>query len=149
MPPLKNDRLIRALLRQPTDTTPVWIMRQAGRYLPEYREVRKQAGDFLSLCKNKELACEVTLQPLDVLGVDAARLRPLLYALVSAGLLELDGERFANGAEAARFFVKGERGYMGGQHEAYADLWSSTLLTAQSRRPSSSTAPRISSSTAT
>ena len=71
-PALKNDRLIKALLRQPTDTTPVWIMRQAGRYLPEYRATRKQAGSFLDLCKNKELACEVTLQPLSRFDLDAA-----------------------------------------------------------------------------
>ncbi|MEE8365230.1 MAG: uroporphyrinogen decarboxylase [Gammaproteobacteria bacterium] len=71
-PRLKNDRLIKALLRQPTDTTPVWIMRQAGRYLPEYRKTREQAGGFLDLCKNKELACEVTLQPLRRFDLDAA-----------------------------------------------------------------------------
>ena len=71
-PSLKNDRLIRALLRQPTDTTPVWIMRQAGRYLPEYRKTRKQAGSFLDLCQNPELACEVTLQPLRRFSLDAA-----------------------------------------------------------------------------
>ena len=71
-PALENDRLIRALLRQPTDTTPVWIMRQAGRYLPEYRETRKQAGSFLDLCHNPELACEVTLQPLRRFDLDAA-----------------------------------------------------------------------------
>ncbi|MEE8624792.1 MAG: uroporphyrinogen decarboxylase family protein, partial [Acidiferrobacterales bacterium] len=53
---LKNDRLLRALLRQPVDMTPIWIMRQAGRYLPEYRETRKQAGDFLTLCTTPELA---------------------------------------------------------------------------------------------
>jgi len=72
MTPLKNDLLIRALLRQPVPRTPVWIMRQAGRYLPEYRAVREKAGDFMSLCSNPELACEVTLQPLRRFDLDAA-----------------------------------------------------------------------------
>ncbi|MDQ1210324.1 uroporphyrinogen decarboxylase [Acinetobacter baylyi] len=72
MTALKNDRFLRALLREPVDTTPVWMMRQAGRYLPEYRETRAQAGDFLSLCKNTEFACEVTLQPLRRYDLDAA-----------------------------------------------------------------------------
>jgi uroporphyrinogen decarboxylase len=69
---LKNDRFLRALLRQPVDRTPVWMMRQAGRYLPEYRATRQQAGSFLDLCKNTELACEVTLQPLRRYPMDAA-----------------------------------------------------------------------------
>jgi uroporphyrinogen decarboxylase len=72
MQPLQNDRLIRALLRQPVDVTPVWMMRQAGRYLPEYLRVRKQAGSFMALCTNPELACEVTLQPIDRFPLDAA-----------------------------------------------------------------------------
>ena len=69
---LDNDLFLRALLRQPVERTPIWIMRQAGRYLPEYREVRAQAGDFMSLCRNPELACEVTLQPLRRYRLDAA-----------------------------------------------------------------------------
>ncbi|EAS46896.1 uroporphyrinogen decarboxylase [gamma proteobacterium HTCC2207] len=72
MSELKNDRFLKALMRRPVDRTPVWMMRQAGRYLPEYRAVRAQAGDFMSLCKNTELACEVTLQPLERYEMDAA-----------------------------------------------------------------------------
>ena len=72
MSDLLNDRLLRALCREPVDRTPVWIMRQAGRYLPEYREVRAEAGSFMDLCRNAELACEVTMQPLRRFDLDAA-----------------------------------------------------------------------------
>ncbi|HDY97584.1 MAG TPA: uroporphyrinogen decarboxylase [Pseudomonas sabulinigri] len=72
MTELKNDRFLRALQRQPVDVTPVWMMRQAGRYLPEYRAARARAGDFMGLCTNPEMACEVTLQPLERYPLDAA-----------------------------------------------------------------------------
>ncbi|HYG31886.1 MAG TPA: uroporphyrinogen decarboxylase [Methylophilaceae bacterium] len=72
MSTLKNDTFIRALLRQPTEYTPVWMMRQAGRYLPEYRATRQRAGSFLGLCKNPDFATEVTLQPLDRFPLDAS-----------------------------------------------------------------------------
>lgn len=68
----KNDTFLRALQRQPTPYTPIWLMRQAGRYLPEYNETRARAGDFLSLCKNPDFATEVTLQPLTRFPLDAA-----------------------------------------------------------------------------
>ncbi len=72
MTELKNDRFLKALMRQPVDRTPVWMMRQAGRYLPEYRASRAQAGSFMDLCKNADFACEVTLQPLERYPLDAA-----------------------------------------------------------------------------
>ena len=93
--PLKNDRLLRALLRQPVDRTPLWIMRQAGRYLPEYREVRAKAGDFMSLCRNPELACEVTIQPLLRYDLDAAILFSDILTIPDAmglGLYFAEGE---------------------------------------------------------
>lgn len=68
----KNDLYLRALKGQPVERTPIWVMRQAGRYLPEYRATRQKAGDFMTLCKTAELACEVTMQPIDRFGLDAA-----------------------------------------------------------------------------
>ncbi|WP_153111139.1 uroporphyrinogen decarboxylase [Propionivibrio limicola] len=95
MPRPRNDNFLRALLREPTDYTPVWLMRQAGRYLPEYRETRKRAGSFLQLCKNPALACEVTLQPLARFDLDAAILFSDILTIPDAmglGLHFADGE---------------------------------------------------------
>ena len=92
---LKNDRFLKALAREKVDVTPVWMMRQAGRYLPEYRSIRKQAGDFLSLCQNPELACEVTLQPLRRYAFDAAILFSDILTIPDAmgqGLYFAEGE---------------------------------------------------------
>ena len=72
IPPLKNDLVLRAARGEYVERTPVWVMRQAGRVLSEYRESRARAGSFKSLLKNPEMACEVTIQPVDILGVDAA-----------------------------------------------------------------------------
>lgn len=69
---LKNDRIIRALLREPVDCTPIWLMRQAGRYLPEYRALRAKTPDFMTFCRTPELAAQATLQPLDRFDLDAA-----------------------------------------------------------------------------
>jgi uroporphyrinogen decarboxylase len=101
MTSLKNDIFIKALLKQPVDRTPVWMMRQAGRYLPEYRKVREQAGSFLDLCTNPELACEVTLQPLERFNFDAAILFSDILTIPDAMGLRLyftegEGPKFKN-----------------------------------------------------
>jgi uroporphyrinogen decarboxylase len=93
--PLKNDTFLRALLRQPTDYTPVWLMRQAGRYLPEYRATRQQAGSFMGLATNPDFATEVTLQPIDRYPLDAAILFSDILTVPDAmglGLYFVEGE---------------------------------------------------------
>ena len=95
MPKLENDTFIRALLRQPTPYTPIWLMRQAGRYLPEYNQTRARAGNFLALCKNPALATEVTLQPLARFKLDAAILFSDILTIPDAmglGLYFAEGE---------------------------------------------------------
>jgi len=96
---LENDLLLRALMCESVPRTPVWIMRQAGRYLPEYREVREQAGDFMSLCSNPDLACEVTLQPLRRFKLDAAILFSDILTIPDAMGLGL----YFEGGEGPRF----------------------------------------------
>ena len=98
---LQNDLYLRALNREETSRTPVWVMRQAGRYLPEYLKVRKQAGDFMTLCSTPELACEVTLQPLDRFNLDAAILFSDILTIPDAMGLGLhfetgEGPKFSN-----------------------------------------------------
>ncbi len=95
MTPLVNDTFLRALRREPTPYTPIWLMRQAGRYLPEYNATRKRAGSFLALCKTPELACEVTLQPLARFPLDAAILFSDILTVPDAmglGLYFAEGE---------------------------------------------------------
>ena len=121
---LQNDLFLRALRREPVPRTPVWIMRQAGRYLPEYREVRAIAGDFMSLCRNAELACEVTLQPLRRYQLDAAILFSDILTVPDALGLGLsfaagEGPRFARPVQNAAAIrklavpdVKSDLGYV-------------------------------------
>ena len=104
--PLENDLLLRALLREPTPRRPIWLMRQAGRYLPEYRATRARAGNFLTLCTTPELACEVTLQPVDRYPLDAAILFSDILTIPHAMNLGLDfeageGPRFARPVRSA------------------------------------------------
>lgn len=94
-------RFIQAALGQPVDKTPIWVMRQAGRYLPEYRKTRQHAGDFLTLCKTPELACKVTLQPLERFELDAAILFSDILTIPDAMGLDLfftegEGPKFKN-----------------------------------------------------
>jgi uroporphyrinogen decarboxylase len=96
---LKNDRFLRALSRQPVDRTPVWMMRQAGRYLPEYRATRARAGSFMQLCKAPDMACEVTLQPLERYPLDAAILFSDILTVPDAMGLGL----YFEGGEGPRF----------------------------------------------
>ncbi|PWV58704.1 uroporphyrinogen decarboxylase [Plasticicumulans acidivorans] len=104
--PLKNDRLLRALAREPVDVTPVWMMRQAGRYLPEYRATRARAGSFMALCTAPDLACEVTLQPLERYPLDAAILFSDILTIPDAmglglSFAEGEGPRFAKPLRSA------------------------------------------------
>ena len=101
MSELKNDRFLKALMREPVDMTPVWMMRQAGRYLPEYKATRARAGSFMQLCTSPEMACEVTLQPLERFDLDAAILFSDILTIPDAmglGLYFSEGEgpRFKN-----------------------------------------------------
>lgn len=111
MTQINNDLFLRALLRQPVERTPVWMMRQAGRYLPEYREVRAKAGSFMQLCTNPELACEVTIQPLERFGFDAAILFSDILTIPDAMGLGLsfsegEGPQFAHPVRTAADVAK-------------------------------------------
>lgn len=104
---LKNDRFLRALNHEPVDVTPVWMMRQAGRYLPEYRASRKNAGSFMDLCRNAEFACEVTMQPLERYPLDAAILFSDILTIPDAMGLGLyfepgEGPRFKRPVRTAK-----------------------------------------------
>lgn len=111
MTTLQNDRFLRALQHEPVDRTPMWIMRQAGRYLPEYRETRARAGYFMGLCTNPELACEVTLQPLERYPLDAAILFSDILTIPDAMGLGLyfaqgEGPKFERPIQSAKDIEK-------------------------------------------
>ena len=119
MTELKNDRFLRALMKEPVDVTPVWMMRQAGRYLPEYRATREKAGSFMDLCRNAELACEVTIQPLERYPLDAAILFSDILTIPDAMNLGLsfgagEGPKFArpiqSAADVKKLFVPDPEG---------------------------------------
>jgi uroporphyrinogen decarboxylase len=104
---LKNDNFIRALLRQPIDRRPVWVMRQAGRYLPEYLALRQQVPDFMTFCKTPELACEATMQPLARFDLDAAIIFSDILTIPEAMGLDLafvkgEGPQFSNPVRTER-----------------------------------------------
>lgn len=106
-----NDCFLRALRREPVDRTPIWIMRQAGRYLPEYRALRAQVKDFMTLCKTPELACEVTLLPLQRFDLDAAIIFSDILTLPDAMDLGLsfvanEGPKFSSPVRDERDVVK-------------------------------------------
>jgi hypothetical protein len=107
--PLQNDLFLRALLRQPTPRTPLWMMRQAGRYLPEYRATRAKAGSFLKLCMSPQLACEVTLQPLERYRLDAAILFSDILTVPHAMNVGLVRDRRGAEDRAARAHAGGHR----------------------------------------
>jgi uroporphyrinogen decarboxylase len=108
---LKNDLLLRALLREPTPRRPIWVMRQAGRYLPEYRATRARAGNFLAMCTNPQIACEVTLQPIERYPLDAAILFSDILTIPHAMNLGLEfetgeGPKFARPVRTAADIAK-------------------------------------------
>jgi uroporphyrinogen decarboxylase len=108
---LKNDLLLRALMREPTPRRPIWLMRQAGRYLPEYRATRARAGNFLAMCTNPDIACEVTLQPIDRYPLDAAILFSDILTIPHAMNLGLEfeageGPKFARPVRSAADIAK-------------------------------------------
>jgi uroporphyrinogen decarboxylase len=108
---LKNDLLLRSLLREPTPRRPIWLMRQAGRYLPEYRATRARAGNFLAMCTNPEIACEITLQPVDRYPLDAAILFSDILTIPHAMDLGLnfetgEGPKFARPVRSAADIAK-------------------------------------------